>query len=84
MEIIIGMLGAFVGVGIFVFGFWLGKEMNKPKKVDPSEPTEDELNRIQEERRRFLEDQEAFRNLMNYNADMAYGVTGNNLLGDRY
>ena len=79
METIFGLIGALVGIGIFMFGFWFGRETYKPKKTETADPTEDELNRIQEERRRFLEDQEAFRNLMNYNADMAYGVTGNNV-----
>ena len=79
METILGMLGALVGIGIFVFGFWLGKEMNKPKKVDPTQPTDEELAQIQEERRRLIQDQEAFRELMNYNVDVAYGVTSNNV-----
>ena len=79
MEMILGMLGALVGIGIFVFGFWLGKEMNQPKKVDPAQPTDDELAQIQEERRRLIQDQEAFRELMNYNVDVAYGVTSNNV-----
>ena len=76
---IVGMLGALVGIGIFVFGFWLGKEMNQSKKVDPAQPTDDELAQIQEERRRLIQDQEAFRELMNYNVDVAYGVTSNNV-----
>lgn len=79
METIFGLIGALVGIGIFMFGFWFGRETYKPKKAETTDPTEDELNRIQEERRRFLEDQQAFRELMNYNADMAYGVTGNNV-----
>ena len=79
METIFGLIGALVGIGIFMFGFWFGRETYKPKKTETADPTEDELNRIQEERRRFIEDQQAFRELMNYNADMAYGVTGNNV-----
>ena len=79
METILGMLGALVGIGIFVFGFWLGKAMNKPKKVDPAQPTDEELAQIQEERRRLIQDQEAFRELMNYNVDVAYGVTSSNV-----
>ena len=74
-----GMLGAILCIGIFCFGFWLGKEMNQPKKIDPTKPTDEELAQIQEERRRLIQDQEAFRELMNYNVDVAYGVTGNNL-----
>lgn len=76
---IIGMIGALVGVGLFVFGFFLGKELCHPKKVDLSEPTEDELQQIQEERRRLIQDQEAFRELMNYNADIAYKVSATDM-----
>lgn len=78
MNIIIDLLCVLVGIGIFVLGFWLGKEMNKPKTPVLTEPTEDELNQIMEERRRIIEEQKAFRELMNYNADTAYGV-GNEL-----
>lgn len=79
MEALLGLLCSLLGIGLFVLGFWFGKEMSQPKKVEAADPTEEELHQIQEERRRLIEDQEAFRNLMNYNADMAYGVTGNNL-----
>ena len=74
MEMIIGMIGALVGVGLFVFGFFIGKEMGQPKMVDPSDPTDEEIHQIQEERKRLIEDQKAFRELMNYNPDIAYGV----------
>lgn len=79
MATVVGLIGALVGIGLFLFGFWFGKEMNKPKKVDPTEPTEEEMKQIREERERLIEDQKAFRELMNYNADMAYGITGNPL-----
>ena len=57
-----------------MFGFWFGKEMTKPKTVDPTEPTEEEMREIREERERLIQDQKAFRELMNYNADVAYKV----------
>ena len=79
MDALLGLLCSLLGIGIFVLGFWFGKEVGQPKKVVTADPTEEEMNQIQEERRRLIEDQEAFRNLMNYNADMAYGVTGNKL-----
>ena len=75
MSVIIGMLFSLIGIGIFILGFWFGKEMTQPKKVNTSEPTEEELQKIQEERQRMIEDQEAFRTVMNYNADVAYKVT---------
>ena len=74
MQTIFGLIGALVGIGIFMFGYWFGKETNKPKTPDPVEPSEAELRQIQEERLRLIEDQKAFRELMNYNADMAYQV----------
>lgn len=74
MAGVLGLLGALCGIGIFLFGFWFGKEMTQAKKPDTTEPTEEELKEIREERERLIADQKAFRELMNYNADMAYGV----------
>ena len=74
MAALIGLASALVGIGIFMLGFWFGKEMNKPKTPDITEPTEAEMKEIMEERERLIQDQKAFRELMNYNADMAYGV----------
>ena len=79
MTTVLGLVGALVGIGIFIFGFWFGKEMSQTKKVDPTEPTEEEMKEIREERERLIADQKAFRELMNYNADMAYGITANPL-----
>ena len=76
MEALLGLLCSLLGIGLFVLGFWFGKEMKQPKKVEIADPTEEELHQIQEERRRIIEDKEAYRNMMNYNADMAYGVAG--------
>jgi len=73
MEFFIGMVGALLGVGLFVLGYFLGMGISKPNKVDLTEPTDDELHQIQEERRRLIQEQEAFRELMNYNPDIAYG-----------
>ena len=74
MEILIGMLGAVICIGIFILGFFFGRETVKPKTVDLTEPTPDELVQIQEERQRLIDDQKAFRELMNYNANIAYSV----------
>ena len=79
MATVFGLIGALLGIGIFMFGFWFGKETSQPKKADPMEPTEEEMKEIREERERLIADQKAFRELMNYNADMAYGITGNPL-----
>ena len=65
MEMLFGMLGALLCIGIFILGFFLGREFAKPKTVDLAEPTSDELAQIQEERQRLIDDQKAFRELMN-------------------
>ena len=73
---IIGMLGALVGVGLFVFGFVLGKEMTKPKEEKAAAPDlSDEEQQIRlEERRKLIAEQQAFNDLINYNADIAYKI----------
>lgn len=79
MEAIMGMLGALIGIGLFIFGFWFGKtvfEAKQPKEVS-SEATEEEMAQIREEREKLIADQKAFRELMSYNPDMAYGLVDN-------
>ena len=75
MDAFLGLLGAFVGAVIFVCGYLLGKDSVKVKKTDTYEATEDEMKEIMEERERLIKEHQAFRELMNYNADTAYGVT---------
>ena len=75
MELLIGLIGALVGIGLFICGFFLGKAQAKPW-TPPEQPplTEDDLVKIREERLRLIEDQKAFRQLMNYGVDQAYGL----------
>lgn len=77
MEAVFGMLGALVGIGLFLFGFWFGKTVNEPKEVEKVELTAEEEKAIHEERQRLIADQKAFRELMSYNPDMAYGMVEN-------
>ena len=79
MEAIMGMLGALVGIGLFLFGFWFGKITFEAKKpdIDASDATEEEMAQIREEREKLIADQKAFRELMAYNPDMAYGLAQN-------
>ena len=80
MEMVIGMLGALVGVGLFVLGFVLGKQSTEPKAQSTTvENTDEELTAIRDERERLIQEQKAFKELMNYNANMAYGITSNPL-----
>ena len=79
MEAVLGLLGAAFGVVIFVCGYYLGRESNKAPEVEKYEPTEQELKAIKDERERLIKEQEAFKELMSYNTNMAYGVTANPL-----
>lgn len=79
MELITGLLGAVIGVGLFISGFWFGKTVFETKKqvASVSEATEEEMAQIREEREKLISDQKAFRELMSYNPDMAYGLVDN-------
>ena len=68
------LLGVLLGVGLFVCGFLFGKSVYAPKALPAKELTNDEKAKIQEEREQLIREQEAFKTLMAYNADMAYGV----------
>ena len=68
------LLGVLLGVGLFVCGFLFGKSVYAPKALSAKELTNDEKAKIQEEREQLIREQEAFKTLMAYNADMAYGV----------
>jgi len=79
MEVISGLIGALVGIGLFIFGFWFGKTVFETKMPGStlSEATEEEMAQIREEREKLIADQKAFRELMAYNPDMAYGMVEN-------
>jgi len=84
MEIVIGMLGALVGVGLFIFGFHMGKELGSPKvRSSEAENTDEDMAKIREERDRLIQEQKAFRELMNYNSDTAYGLTADPFAKER-
>ena len=79
-EVLLGLLGAALGLAFFACGFYFGR------KVQPAsaraeeftgaimqEPTEEEKAEIEEERDRLRSEQNAFHELLGYNADVAYG-----------
>jgi len=74
MEFIAGLFGSLVGVGLFLFGIWFARQLDGKEKTPPVEVPEDEKREILEQRERLIQEQKAFRELMNYNANMAYGV----------
>jgi hypothetical protein len=75
MELLMGMTGALLILGGFFLGLGLGRETRdeKPEGCRESRSAEE----IARERRRMIEEQEAFRQQMEYNADVAYGMSGN-------
>ena len=79
MELIIGMFGALIGVGLFVFGFVLGKRTFEKKAPENTDIPDDDDVAIREERERLIQEQKAFRELIHYNSAMAYGLTDNPL-----
>ena len=80
MESFLVLFSAALGAVLFVCGYLFGKDAATPKAgTIQYEASEEELKAIKEERERLIREQEAFKDLMNYNADMAYGVTANPL-----
>lgn len=68
------LLGVLLGVGLVACGFLLGKHVYAPKSLPVPELSEEEKTKIREEREQLIAEQKAFRALMDYNADMAYGI----------
>ena len=78
MEILLGLLGAALGLAFFASGFYFGKKSAAPKAVEftgaiKAQPTEEEEAAIEKERERLRSEQNAFHDLLGYNADVAYG-----------
>lgn len=75
MEIIYGFLGFLLGAGVFLLGMYLGRQQTQaPVKREEVDPTEEQMRRLEKERRALEEEQRAFRHLVGYSADIAYGV----------
>lgn len=75
MEALYGMLGAMVGIALFILGCFFGRAFSVEKKAPvQNDLNETELNALKEERERLIAEQKAFRELMGYNVDTAYGV----------
>lgn len=60
-------------VGVFI-GFLIWGRV-KAKPIIPEAPSDAERASIAEQRRSLIEEQNAFQNLLGYNADIAYGVS---------
>ena len=79
-EVLLGLLGAALGLAFFACGFYFGWKVRAVPKAEehtgaikPPEPTEAEKAAIEEERDRLRAEQNAFHDLLGYNADVAYG-----------
>lgn len=75
MEIIYGFLGFLLGAGAFLLGMYFGRQQTSaPVKREEAELTEEQMKRFEKERKALEEEQRAFRQLVGYSADIAYGV----------
>ena len=82
-EVLLGLLGAALGLAFFACGFCFGSHVGRksadvPKAAEITsavvpEPTEEEKAAIEEARDRLRSEQNAFHDLLGYNADVAYG-----------
>lgn len=73
------LLGVLLGVGLFICGFLFGKHVYAPRSLPTPELSEEEKAKIKEEREQLIAEQKAFRSLMDYNADMAYGINDSSI-----
>lgn len=72
-EMIIGMVGAGMGIVLFVSGFLLGGK-RAPGKHCSREHIPAADNAAGAERKHLIAEQHAFETLMGYSADVAYGT----------
>lgn len=79
-EVLLGLLGAALGLAFFACGFYFGRKAVQvvPREEEFTgaimpEPTAEEKAKIEEERDRLRSEQNAFHDLLGYNADVAYG-----------
>lgn len=67
-EFVCAMVGLLLGAALYALGIQAGRNGARP--APPEEPGEEEAARL----RKIEAEQSAFRTLMNYNADVAYGT----------
>ena len=74
MAFMFGALGAVAVIGLFALGVFVGWKLHKRfARPAPAEPPSDK------ELKRLAAEQEAFRQVQNYSADVAYGIGANEL-----
>lgn len=76
MSFVYGVLGAVLVVAVFVGGFLCGRKLTFPEQAERVSEADRELTETERrERDRLVAEQDAFRQMMSYTADTAYGVT---------
>ena len=79
MSFVIGFAGAILALGVFAVGVICGWRMNEKMREKKAVITERQIGEA--ERERLKREQEAFRTMLNYNPDMAYGINVNDYIG---
>lgn len=76
---IYGFVGAILALGLFAAGAYCGWRMNDNLREKKAVITERQIGEA--ERERLKREQEAFRTMLNYNPDMAYGINVGDYIG---
>ena len=70
--ILFGAVGAVTALGLVALGFFIGWKAERVWRAHMGRVSAEEAS--EEERRQLIEEQQAFRSLLGYNADTAYGM----------
>lgn len=70
--ILFGAAGAVIALGLVALGFFIGWKAGPAWRAHTARVRAQEAS--EEERRQLIEEQQAFRNLLGYNTDTAYGL----------
>lgn len=74
IEFMLGLLGFVLSMGIFMLGFFLGRNLNQAETKPVVKSDDVEFEKAMKERERLEREQAAFRALTGYSADIAYGL----------
>ena len=76
LDLLFGLIGACIGAGLFILGYMFCSHHQPP--TPPAAPahtyTEAEEAELQKQREQLREEQDAFKQLMNYNSNLAYDI----------
>ena len=73
LNFIFGAIGALVVIALIAIGFVIGWHANNAFRRHSTRVAAEEAS--EEERRQLIADQRAFETMLNYNQDIAYGIT---------